>query len=163
MKTRVIILVSLFLTSMAAQATGALSQGQTSAGETITGTTVDERLWATWGLKTAEITVGGNVKTYTLKTLLADRDNLPENVFLSLYFFDDQVGICISEKGFINEFDVNAKGSFSINNGELTIAIYEEQSHTFTYAVENDQLNVRYTYKDVQYNLTYKLIARNFR
>ena len=156
MKTRVIILVSLFLASIAAHATGSLSQGRTPAGESLNAATVDERLWATWGLETVEITTGGVSNSYALEVLLADREKLPRNLFVSLYFFDDQVGACSSEEDFAYKFNINVKGSFSTSNGQLTVTLYERQPRTFAYTFEDGYLKIRYTQGETQYDLIYK-------
>ena len=142
MKTKTIILTCLLLL------TGIIAQ----AG------TLDERLWGTWGLETATVTTGSDVKAYTVESLLADRDKLPKNLFLSLLFFNDQMGACSSEEALVYEFDMNVKGSFSTDNGQLTVTLREKQPRTFAYVIENDKLKVRYTQGNTQYDLIYKLI-----
>ena len=150
---RGIIAICILLTAMTAK-----------AAESIDNLTVDERLWGTWGLETVAITTGETVKTYALADLFADRSLLPADLFLSLYFFDDQVGACSSGKELVYELDINVKGAFTVNKGQLTISLYEEyeeQPHTFAYAVEDALLKLRYTQAGAQFELTYKLIAKN--
>jgi len=141
----------LFLTGMTTQVVGS-----TRAENSVNNVTVDERLWATWGLETVEITTDNSSKTYTLADLLADKNLLSENLFLSLYFFEHRLGATSSQKEFVYEFDINVKGSFSTDNGHLTITLYEQPPLTFVYAIENDRLNIHYTQGNRQYHLIYK-------
>ena len=124
---------------------------------------VDERLWGTWKLETVEITANGFTKQYSLEDLLVDKSRLPRNLLLSLYFFNDQVGACTSETEFSYEMETNIKGSFTTNNGELTTTIYGEQPRTFTYTIEDDLLKIRYSQANTQFDVNYKLIAKNIR
>ena len=161
MKTRVIILVSLFLASIAAHATGSLSQGRTSAGESLNAATVDERLWATWGLETVEITTGGVTKEYSLETLLANANIIPSNLFTLFIFFGNEVeaGISHAHAEFAAEKESRLtalKGTFTTENGQLTITLREKQPRTFGYSIENNRLKISFNHSGAQFNLIYK-------
>ncbi len=127
------------------------------AQETVNNETamVDHRLWGTWNLDIVELTKNGVTKKYSLDVLLADKNNLPRNMFTSLYFFDDQIGVHSTETEF--GFDVNLKGSFTANDGILTVTMREEQSRSFMYVIENEMLRIWHTKGDTQFNLIYKL------
>jgi len=157
-----IIAACILLTGIISQAAEALLQGQMTV-ENVGNATVDEQLWATWGLETLTITTGEAVQTYTLAAMLTDRNLLPADLFLSLYFFDDKVGVCSSGKDFFYEFDINVKGSFTANRGQLTITLYDEQPRVFEYVIENGLLKLHYTQAGVQFDLIYKLTAQNLR
>jgi len=117
-----------------------------------------EDLWGTWDLETVEITRQGVSETHYLESLLADKENLPRNMFTQFYFFSDQVGVSSTEEIFVSGGNLNLKGSFTADDGILIISIYDEQPRTFTYIIENDMLQIWYTQEDdTQLYLVYKL------
>lgn len=122
----------------------------------------DERLWATWNLESIEITVGKTTQSYTLEELLSDKKKLPRNLFTSLYFYENEIGVSNTESEFVSDDDmVSLKGRFITNNGTLIVTMYGEEPRVFTYTIEDDVLNIRYTAAERQFYLTYKLIAKN--
>lgn len=145
--------------------TGVTTQvvGSTGAEDSVNNAMIDEHLWATWGLETAVITADNSSKTYTLADLLAEKNLLAGNIFLSLYFFDNQVGVTLNKTAFSPEFEQSLKGFVTTNNGELTMTMRDRQTHTFMYVIENERLKISYTQADTQYYLTYKLLTKNIR
>ena len=121
---------------------------------------IDNRLWGTWSLDTIELTKDGVPRQYTLETLLADKSNLPRNMFTWLYFFGDQIGVHSTETEFVPAVDVSLKGNFTTNDGLLIVTMYEESPRTFTYEIEDDLLIIKYTEGDVQFYLVYKLLHK---
>ena len=117
-----------------------------------------EDLWGTWDLETVEITKSGVTETHSLTGLLADKENLPRNMFTLLYFFNNQIGVNNTESEFVSGENLNLKGAFTANDGILTITINNEQPRTFSYIIENDLLKIWYTQDDeTQLYLVYKL------
>ena len=116
-----------------------------------------EDLWGIWDLEIVEITRYGESEIHTLESLYADKENLPRNMFTQLFFFDDQVGTKSTEELFASERNLNHKGSFSINDGILSINIDTEQPRFFTYIIEDELLKIDYTQEDTHFYLVYKL------
>ncbi|MCL2097819.1 MAG: hypothetical protein FWH23_03560 [Bacteroidales bacterium] len=116
----------------------------------------DERLEGLWELKTITITVDDVSQTYSVEELLADKSRLPRNMFTSLYFFDDQIGVNSTETEFVPE--VSLKGTFTANEGTLIVTMREEQSRTFNYTFENELLKIEYTQASRQFYLIYKKV-----
>ncbi|MDR1729038.1 MAG: hypothetical protein LBR52_00020 [Prevotellaceae bacterium] len=127
------------------------------AQETVTNETamVDHRLWGTWDLDTVELTRNGVTKKYALDVLLADKNNLPRNMFTQLYFFANQIGVSNTEEEFIAGESLNLKGSFTVDNGNLIVTMQEEHSRVFTYTIENKFLKIWFTRGDTQFYLIY--------
>jgi len=116
-------------------------------------------LWGVWELETVKITRHGVTEIYSLTDLLADKENLPRNMFTRLYFFTNRVGVQNTESEFVSDDNLNYKGSFTADDGILIITIYDEQPRIFTYIIENDLLQIWYMQDDdTQLYLVYKLI-----
>ena len=116
-----------------------------------------EHVWGYWDLDTVEITKQGVTEKHTLKSLLADKENLPKDMFTRLFLFDDQVGTNSTEEEFLSAEHLNQKGSFTVEDGKLLITMANEQARIFTYIRENDLLRIWYTREDTQFYLVYKL------
>ena len=122
---------------------------------------IDNNLWGIWKLSMVELTKGGVTRTCTYEDLLADKNNLPRNMFTSLYFFGDKVGVGSTETEFVPSENLNFKGTFTTNNGQLIVTIKGEQPRTFAYEVDNSLLKIRYTEGDVQFYLIFKLSLKH--
>ena len=122
---------------------------------------IDNRLWGTWRLSMVEITTDGVTRACTSEALLADKSNLPRNLFTGLYFFDEKVGVNSTETEFVPSDRVRLKGTFTANNGTLIITLRGEEPREFSYEVGNELLNIRYTEGDTQFYLIYKLSLKN--
>jgi hypothetical protein len=116
-----------------------------------------KQLWGTWVLDTIGVTKQGVSEKHSLTDLLADKENLPRNMFTMLYFFDNQVGVGSTETEFVPAENLSLKGSFTTDNGKLIVTMQEEQPRVFTYAIENEVLKIWYTQEDTQFYLIYKL------
>ena len=117
---------------------------------------IDNRLWGAWSLDTIELKKDGVPRQYTLETLLADKSNLPRNMFTRLYFIEDQIGVHTTEAEFVSMTNVSLKGNFTTDDGLLIVTMYGEQSRIFTYAIDSELLKIRYTEGDTQLYLIYK-------
>jgi len=117
---------------------------------------VDERLWATWELKTVEITAGNLTTTYSLAQLRADMDKMPRNIFTSISFFDGgQVRVQNSETEFGSE-KASLGGVFTVKDGKLLVTMWgDEEPLTFDYTIENNMLKLRYPQNERPLSLTY--------
>jgi len=115
-----------------------------------------QHIWGNWDLDTIEITKQGVTEIYSIETLLADKENIPRNMFTRLFFFDDQIGISSTEEIIAQGQPINQKGSFTIENEKLIVTMNNEQSRTFTYSVENDFLKIEYTRGSTEFKLIYK-------
>ena len=121
---------------------------------------IDKRLWGTWNLDEIELKKSGTTRQYTLDALLADKGNLPRNMFTWLYFFNDQIGVHSTETEFRRAEDLNLKGRFTTNNGQLIVTMRGEISRSFDYEIEDNLLRIRYTDEVYQFFLVYKLIHK---
>jgi len=117
-----------------------------------------EDLWGTWELETVEITKSGITETHSFESLLADKENLPRNMFTRLYFFDDKIGVNTTESEFVSGENLSLKGVFTADDGMLTITMNNEQPRIFSYIIENELLKIGYSQDDeTQLYLVYKL------
>jgi hypothetical protein len=107
------------------------------------------------------MTKQGITKKYSLNDLFADKKNLPRNMFTTLYFFDNQIGVHSTETEFVAPENVSLKGSFTTNNQQLIVTMREEQPRTFTYKIENEYLKIWYVQDDTQFYLIYKLTSKH--
>ena len=117
----------------------------------------NQHIWGIWDLDTIEITKQGVTEKYSIESLLADKVNIPRNMFTRLFFFDDQIGISSTEEIFAQGEYINQKGSFTIEDGKLIVTIGNEQTRTFKYTVENEFLKIEYTRGNTEFKLIYKL------
>jgi len=120
------------------------------------GQDIDKRLWGTWQLDSVGMTVNRVEQKYKLSTLLADRKLTPRNMFTALYFFGNQVGVNSTESFFATPLP-SLKGTFTTNNGLLTVTLRDSQPRTFTYSVEDKRLKIWYTLENIQFYLLYRL------
>lgn len=121
---------------------------------------VDQRLWGIWDLETVEITSNNVTQQYPFADLLTNKETLPRNMFTSLAFFANEVAVNRTDIYFIPAHEVNMKGSFSTNNGQLTITIRTEEPRTFDYTIESETLKLKYTELNMQYQLFFKLTSK---
>jgi len=119
--------------------------------------TEHRHLWGTWELETIEITKQGVPEIHYLESLLADKENLPRNMFTQLYFFNDQVGVSSTEEIFVSGGNLNVKGSYTADDGVLIITMNNELPRMFTYIIENELLKIWYTQDNIELHLVYKL------
>ncbi|MDR0296340.1 MAG: hypothetical protein LBH91_09260 [Prevotellaceae bacterium] len=123
---------------------------------------VDKGLWATWELETITISTQDLTRSHSLEELLAKKSKLPRNMFTSLYFFENEIGVNSTGAESVSDSNmISLKGTYTAGNGELVVNIYGEQSRTFNYAIENDILKISYSHAEGQFYLLYKLIARS--
>ena len=116
-----------------------------------------QSLWGVWSLDSVTLTKQGVTENHSFENLLVDRDNLPRNMFTSLYFFDNQIGISSTDEFFPLDGNLNQKGTFTTEGNNLTITLQGETPRIFTYFIENELLKIEYTREDVQFHLVYKL------
>jgi len=112
--------------------------------------TVDENLWGTWELQSGTQTSSGNNQTRSTteiqpQALLKQKTGLPEDLFLLLYFFDNNIGIC-STNGSIEFLNINDKGTFYTEGDQLAVTLNrtEPVTYQFTYSVKDDELTLHY-------------------
>jgi len=118
---------------------------------------IDENLWGSWQIETIAITIDGVSKTYSIEELLTDKNRLPRNMFTSLYFHENGIGVNNTETEFDSDDNmVSLKGTFTAGNGEMVVTMYGEQSRTFSYTIENNLLKIHYAQANRQFDLTYK-------
>jgi hypothetical protein len=116
-------------------------------GETVMQqTNVDQRLWAVWYLENVRVKTPTNaVRTYDLQTLLARPElqalNLASTLFVSLYFFENNVGVNVQNP----PPDMSLKGTFSTAGNQLTVTMRDNRTQTFTYSFEGEKLVVSQT------------------
>jgi len=120
-----------------------------------------EPLWGVWSLEIVEISKQGVSETHSYEALLADKENLPRNMFTSLYFFDDNIGINTTESEFVSGENLNQKGLFGIENGNLIITLFNEQPRIFSYVIENECLKLWYKQDETEFYLVYTLTIKN--
>ena len=118
---------------------------------------IDERLLGVWQLDSVELTVNHVSQKFALSTLLEDKSKLPRNMFTMLYIFDERIGVHSTETEFVPPENVSFKGSLTTENGTMVISMDEEEERTFTYNVEDERLEIRYTSEDTEFFLVYKL------
>ena len=123
--------------------------------------TSKEDLQGTWSLDMAEITKQWVTEKHTLESLYADKENLPRNMFIRLYFFDGYMSVDTTESEFLPGEKVNSKGTFIIDDGKLIVTMRNEQPRIFTYSIEDEFLKVWYTQEDTEFYLVYKLFNNN--
>ena len=121
---------------------------------------IDKRLWGVWDLDSVELTINRVTQKYPLPVLMADKSRLPRNMFTQLYFFSDQIGVNSTETEFVPVENVTLKGSFTTNNGSLVITLRGEPPLIFTYSIEGNRLDIRYTVGEIQFYLIFKLTSK---
>lgn len=99
---------------------------------TISAQKANERLSGEWVLQT-------EANTETAET------------FLTLYFFDDNVGVCSTTEGNTEFRHINCKGNYQVDNNTLQITLNKSQGpaeYRFTYSLDGEQLilNDRFIY-----------------
>ena len=117
---------------------------------------VDERLWGTWELTSAEQTIfgdGENMSTTNLQLadLMASSDKGSyQELFLYLFFFDNSLGTCIAGNNPLNHTDINEKGTFHTSGNNLTITLNKATPVTYdlTYSIQGSELTVSYRFSD---------------
>ena len=124
---------------------------------TVSAQTVDERLWGRWDLDSVVLTSNRIAQKYNLPVLLADKSKLPRNMLTSLYFFEDQIGVNTTETEFVPAENVSMKGSFTTDNGKLTITMQDRTTRAFTYTVDDRTLKIWYVEGIIEFYLIYKL------
>jgi len=121
------------------------------------GQDIDRRLWGVWSLDSVEITTNQITRKYKLTELLANKNNLPRNMLIELYFVQTHVGIKTTET-FFDDIEIgDQKGFFSTNQGQLTLRLTKWATRTFNYEVEEKRLKVWYSQESVSYYLIFKL------
>jgi len=112
--------------------------------------TVDENLWGTWELQSGTQTSSGNNQTRNTveiqpQAMLKQKTGLPEDLFLLLYFFDNNIGVC-STNGPIEFLNINDKGTFYTEGNQLVVTLNRKEpvTYPFTYSVKDDELTLHY-------------------
>ena len=120
----------------------------------------DKQLWGTWQLDSVQLTINFVSQKYALPALYLDKSKLPRNLFTSLYFDGDDIGVSTTETEFLPAEQVCFKGSFATNSGKILITMRDEQKREFSYSLEKDVLRIGYFEGTIQFALVYKLIAK---
>ena len=133
----------------------------------------DSRLWGTWELQSAKQTTfqnGENKGTINLQKadLMKADAQVPQDLFLLLYFFDNNVGACTAGKESSQFMDINEKGTFSTSGNNLTIKLTKvslrgdiQVTHNLEYSVQGSRLTINYTLPDTtdtRVNYQYEMI-----
>lgn len=124
-----------------------------------------------WVLDKLEQTIFRNEKisekkTWTMESIERHRNNLPEDLFLIIHFFNnDQMGLC-STDGNIESLLLNTDASFVLKKNRLIINQKKGKNKVFdfTFRIDNDRLSLdidmtSHKYAGTRYrrNLTYRL------
>ncbi|MDR1646196.1 MAG: hypothetical protein LBS05_10340 [Tannerellaceae bacterium] len=105
---------------------------------------VDQRLWALWEVEAIDVKLPAqNARRFDLQTLLAQPafQSLSSTMFISLYFFDNNVGVNIQNP----PPNVSLKGTFATSGNQLTITMQDNRKYTFSYRFDAEKLVITQT------------------
>jgi len=117
---------------------------------------VDNQLWGTWEMQSAKQTTfqnGENRGTTNLQKtdLMKENARVPQDLFLRLCFFDNNVGACVAGKESSRYLNINEKGTFTTSGNSLTVALTkvlagkeEQVIHKLEYSIRGDELTINY-------------------
>ncbi|MDR2389137.1 MAG: hypothetical protein LBD89_05050 [Tannerellaceae bacterium] len=78
--------------------------------------------------------------------------------YYSILFYGNEVGVDL--RNLTNNSNRPLKGTYSVANSQLTISLREEQSHTFDYRVEGEELSISYVLGSSRLSLIFKLFIK---
>jgi hypothetical protein len=134
--------------------------GAPAMGGLLQQTNVDSRLWALWYVEAIDVKLPGqNTRRFDLQTLLAQPafQSLSSTMFISLYFFDNNVGVNIQNP----PPNVSLKGTFATSGNQLTITMQDNRRHTFAYRFDAEKLVVTQTISGAEISVIFNVEHRD--
>jgi hypothetical protein len=138
------------------------AQGTPATGGLQQQTDVDLRLRGEWALESVEFKIGSApaqrlqvealVNNPAVRSLVG---SFIDDRYFTILFYGNEVGLDLRNP--TNNFNRPLKGTYSVANNQLTISMQEEQSHTFDYRVEGENLSISYALGSSQLSLIFKL------
>jgi|GEM_PF-2213991 len=133
-------------------------------------TEADKQLWGTWELQSVKQRTFINsevarTRDYQKSDLIKRNAQIPEDVFVLLYFFDNKVGICATRKESSPDLEFNEKGQFLTIDNNLIITINKmtktsemrQVTYDLVYSIDGDKLFISYDLPDAgNTDLSYK-------
>ncbi|MDR1257695.1 MAG: hypothetical protein LBK65_00220 [Tannerellaceae bacterium] len=127
-------------------------------------TDVDPRLRGEWSLESVEVKIGNTTQRLQVEALMnnpAIRSLVGQFIddrYFTILFYGNEVGLDL--KNPTKNFDRPLKGTYSVAGDRLTISMQDEQSHTFNYRVDGENLSVTYVQGNNQLSLIFKLYLK---
>jgi hypothetical protein len=138
--------------------------GQSVSGKSLQQADLDQYLNGEWTLDAVEFKLGNNTQRLSIESLMSNPTikslvgSFVDDRYFSVLFRRGEVGLDLRNP--TNNFNRPLKGTYSIANDKLTISMQGEQSHTFNYRIENEQLYISYVQGSNQLSLIFKLYIK---